>query len=151
MRWRSGSAAAASAGIGWRAISALLLGGGLAIVFWLRPGFDPIGATAPDQVMMMFAALFAIFWTYLLVQGYPISHGEIGSSSTHNLDNMVSGLPGLAALFGVFLHFAGFWTLSYFNLMLAVMTLLVVIYDLWVLGGAAAKINRLTDEIKPER
>ena len=31
------------------------------------------------------------------------------------------------------------------------MTLAVVTYDLWVLGGAAAKINRLTDEFKAER
>jgi hypothetical protein len=109
------------------------------------------GATTPERVTTLFAGLFAIFWAYLLVQGYPISHGEIGSSSTHNLDNIVSGLPALSALFGIFLHVAGFWQLSYFNLMLAVMTLLVVVYDLWVLGGAAAKINRLTDEIKPER
>jgi hypothetical protein len=29
--------------------------------------------------------------------------------------------------------------------------MLVVIYDLWVLGGAASKINRLTDEFKQER
>jgi hypothetical protein len=125
----------------------------LALVFWLRPELEPglVGATTPEQAIALFAGLFAIFWTYLLVQGYPISHGEIGSASTHNLDNIVSGLPGLAALFGLFLHFAGFWPLSYFNLMLAAMTLLVVVYDMWVLGGAAAKINRLTDEIKAER
>jgi hypothetical protein len=153
MRGRSGSAAANRAGIGGRAISALLLAGLLALVFWLRPNLDPgmFGATTPERVTTLFAGLFAIFWAYLLVQGYPISHGEIGSSSTHNLDNIVSGLPALSALFGIFLHVAGFWQLSYFNLMLAVMTLLVVVYDLWVLGGAAAKINRLTDEIKPER
>jgi hypothetical protein len=41
--------------------------------------------------------------------------------------------------------------MSSFNLLLSVMTLAVVLYDLWVIGGAAAKINRLTDEIKPER
>ena len=33
-------------------------------------------------------------------------------------------------------------------LVIAGMTLLVAIYDLWILGGAAAKINRLTDEYK---
>jgi hypothetical protein len=31
------------------------------------------------------------------------------------------------------------------------MTLGVVSFDLWILGGAAAKINRLTDEYKSER
>lgn len=153
MRWRSGNEAVNRAGIGGRALSALALTGALALVFWLRPGLEPgmLGATTPERAMTLFAGLFGMFWCYLLVQGYPISHGEIGSSSTHNLDNIVSGLPAIAALFGVFLHVAGFWVLSYFNLMLAAMTLLVVIYDLWVLGGAAAKINRLTDEIKPER
>ena len=32
--------------------------------------------------------------------------------------------------------------------MLSIMTLAVVIYDLWILAGAASKINRLTDEFK---
>ena len=31
------------------------------------------------------------------------------------------------------------------------MTLAVVMYDMWILGGAASKINRLTDEFKAER
>jgi hypothetical protein len=33
-------------------------------------------------------------------------------------------------------------------MVIAVMTLLVAIYDLWVLGAAAAQINRLTDTMK---
>jgi hypothetical protein len=41
--------------------------------------------------------------------------------------------------------------MSAFNHVIAVMTVLVAFYDLWVLGGAASKINRLTDEIKHER
>ena len=110
-----------------------------------------LGATSPDRVMMFFTTLFMIFWTYLVVQGYPVSHGDIGSASTHNLDNMVSGIPAIAALFGIFVHIVGFWPMSHLNLLLATMKLAVVVYDLWVLGGAAAKINRLTDEIKAER
>lgn len=139
--------------IGARAISALLLAGVLALVFWLRPGLEPgmLGGSTPEGTMWVFAVLFAIFLIYLVVQGYPISHGNIGSSSSHNLDNMISGVPGVAALFGLFVHFAGFWPLSPLNLLLAVMTMAVVIYDLWVLGGAASKINRLTDEFKAER
>ncbi|MBX9592523.1 MAG: hypothetical protein K2X43_24815 [Hyphomonadaceae bacterium] len=139
--------------IGARAISALLLTAALALLFWLRPGVEPamLGATTPESTMLVFSGLFLVFWAYLVVQGYPISHGDIGSASTHNLDNIISGIPAIAALFGIFVHFAGFWPLSQLNLLLAVMTLAVVIYDLWVLGGAAAKINRLTDEIKPER
>jgi hypothetical protein len=31
------------------------------------------------------------------------------------------------------------------------MTLAVVAFDLWIIGGAASKINRLTDEFKTER
>jgi len=139
--------------IGARAISALLLAAVLALVFWLRPGLEPgmLGGSTPEGTMWVFAALFAVFLVYLVVQGYPISHGNIGSSSSHNLDNMISGIPGVAALFGLFVHFAGFWPLSPLNLLLAVMTMCVVIYDLWVLGGAASKINRLTDEFKAER
>ena len=138
--------------IGARAISALLLTAALAFLFWLRPSLEPgMLAATPDNSMFVFAGIFAIFFVYLVVQGYPVSHGQIGSSSTHNLDNIISGIPAIAALFGIFVHFAGFWPLSSFNLMLAVMTMAVVAYDLWVLGGAAAKINRLTDEFKAER
>ncbi|NJO23352.1 MAG: hypothetical protein HC868_10885 [Sphingomonadales bacterium] len=139
--------------IGARAVSALLLSALLAILFWLRPGLEPgmLGATTPENSMYVFAGIFLVFFAYLVVQGYPISHGNIGSSSTHNLDNILSGIPAIAALFGIFVHFAGFWPLSSLNLLLAVMTMAVVVYDLWVLGGAAAKINRLTDEFKAER
>ena len=139
--------------IGARAISALLLAALLAVVFWLAPNLEPgmLGGTTPERTMFVFAGIFAIFFVYLIVQGYPISHGEIGSSTTHNLDNIFSGIPAIAALFGLFIHFVGFWPLSALNLLLALMTLAVVVYDLWVLGGAAAKINRLTDEVKAER
>ena len=139
--------------IGPRLISALLLAGLMGTLFWLTPNFDPatLGATTPERVAFFFTGLFAIFWAYLVVQGYPISHGNIGSSSTHNLDNIISGVPALTALFGIFLHIVGFWHLSYVNLMLATMALAVVVYDLWILGGAASKINRLTDEFKAER
>lgn len=138
--------------IGARAISALLLTAALAFLFWLRPGLEPgMLAATPENSMYVFAGIFAVFFVYLVVQGYPISHGNIGSSSTHNLDNMISGIPAIAALFGIFVHFAGFWPLSPLNLLLAVMTMAVVVYDLWVLGGAASKINRLTDEFKAER
>ena len=138
--------------IGARAISALLLSAVLAFLFWLRPGLEPgMLASTPEHSMFVYAVIFTVFFVYLVVQGYPVSHGNIGSSSTHNLDNIVSGIPAIAALFGIFVHFAGFWPLSSLNLLLAAMTIAVVAYDLWVLGGAAAKINRLTDEFKAER
>ena len=138
--------------IGARAISALLLSAALAFLFWLRPGLEPgMLASTPENSMFVYAVIFTVFFVYLVVQGYPVSHGNIGSSSTHNLDNIISGIPAIAALFGIFVHFAGFWPLSSLNLLLAVMTMAVVAYDLWVLGGAAAKINRLTDEFKAER
>ena len=138
--------------IGARAISALLLTVALAFLFWLRPGLEPgMLAATPENSMYVYAIIFLVFFVYLVVQGYPVSHGNIGSSSTHNLDNIISGIPAIAALFGIFVNFAGFWPLSSLNLLLAVMTIAVVAYDLWVLGGAAAKINRLTDEFKAER
>jgi hypothetical protein len=139
--------------IGARAISALLFTTTVGLLFWFRPNLNPemFGATTPDRLMTLFAAIFVLFWFYLVVQGYPISHGDIGSASTHNLDNIISALPAIAAFIGIVNHLAGFWPLSYLNLLLAGMTLAVVFYDLWVLGGAAAKINRLTDEIKAER
>jgi hypothetical protein len=139
--------------IGARAISSLLLTALLGLVFWLAPNLEPgmLGGTTPERTMFVFAGIFAIFFAYLVVQGYPISHGDIGSSTTHNLDNITSGIPAVAALFGLFVHFVGFWPLSPLNILLALMTFFVVAYDLWVLGGAAAKINRLTDEVKAER
>ena len=133
--------------IKWRAISALALSAGLAILFWLKPDLDP-SSFASVSPMIVYGLVFAVFWLYLVVQGYPLSHGNIGSSSAHNLDNMISALPALVAIVGVFLRLAGFHPLSGFNIVIAVMTLLVAVYDLWILGGAAAKINRLTDEFK---
>jgi hypothetical protein len=139
--------------IKWRAISAIVLAAALAIVFWLVPNLEPevLGARTPGGTMFVFGMLFLIFWLYLVVQGYPVAHGQIGTSSSHNLDNMISGVPAIVAVFGIFISLVGFWQLSHFNIVIAVMTLLVAIYDLWVLGGAASKINRLTDEIKSER
>ena len=139
--------------IGPRLLSALLLTALMGALYWLAPNLSPemFGATTPERTALFFTALFAIFWVYLVIQGYPISHGNIGSSSTHNLDNIVSGLPAIAALFGIFLHFVGFWQVSSVNLILAAMTMAVVVYDLWIIGGAASKINRLTDEFKAER
>jgi hypothetical protein len=136
----------------WRATSALVLSGALAVVFWLVPNLEPSNfASTPDGTMVVFGTLFAVFWFYLVVQGYPVAHGHIGSSSAHNLDNIISALPAFVALFGIVISVIGFRPLSGFNIVIAVMTLLVAFYDLWVLGGAASKINRLTDEIKTER
>jgi hypothetical protein len=135
--------------IKWRAISALVLSGALALVFWLVPLLEP-EMLWKGNPMWVWGAVFAVFWLYLVVQGYPVSHGEIGSSSTHNLDNIISSLPALVALFGIFVSLF-FRPMSAFNHVIAVMTVLVAFYDLWVLGGAASKINRLTDEIKHER
>ncbi|HEU4379131.1 MAG TPA: hypothetical protein VFR73_11200 [Hyphomicrobiaceae bacterium] len=139
--------------IGPRFLSALLLTAVMGALYWLTPNLTPemFGATTPERTALFFTILFGIFWAYLVIQGYPISHGNIGTSSTHNLDNIISGLPAIAALFGMFLHFVGFWRVSPVNLILATMTMAVVIYDLWIIGGAASKINRLTDEFKAER
>jgi hypothetical protein len=136
-----------------RLISAIGLGGLVAVLFWLAPGADlaTFGATTPESTIAFFTGLFALYMVYLVIQGYPISHGQIGSASAHNLDNIISGVPALAALFGLFLHVVGFWPISTVNLAVAAMTLGVVVYDLLILGGAAAKINRLTDEYKRER
>jgi hypothetical protein len=136
-----------------RLISALGLGALVAFLFWLAPGANlaTFGATTPESTIAFFTALFALYLVYLVIQGYTISHGQIGSASAHNLDNIISGVPALAALFGIFLHVVGFWPISTVNLAVAAMTLGVVVYDLLILGGAAAKINRLTDEYKRER
>ena len=139
--------------IGARAISALLLTAALAFLFWLRPGLEPgmLASDAREHACSCLRAFSRSSSSTSSCRAIPISHGNIGSSSTHNLDNIISGIPAIAALFGIFVHFAGFWPLSSLNLLLAVMTMAVVVYDLWVLGGAAAKINRLTDEFKAER
>lgn len=139
--------------IKWRAISAIALSVGLALLFWLVPNLEPatFRVTTPEGTMIVFAVLFALFWLYLVVQGYPVAHGEIGSSSTHNLDNIISAFPAIVALFGIFISLVGFWRISHLNIVIALMTLLVALYDLWIVGGAASKINRLTDEVKAER
>lgn len=138
--------------IGMRAISALIFTAILALLFWLRPELTAEQiVTTPNGAMIFFTCIFMAFLAYMTIQGYPVSHGNIGTASEHNLDNIVSGVPAVGALFGFLVHIAGFWPLSSLNLMLAFFTLVVVGYDLWILGGAAAKINRLTDEFKPEK
>lgn len=133
--------------------SPFLLAAAQGILFWLRPGLTPemFGATTPASAMMLAMGLFLIAWFYLVTQGYPVSHGDIGSASAHTWDNIVSMLPGIAALFGIFLTLTNLWPLSYLNIMLAGVVAMVVLFDLWIIGGAASKINRLTDEIKAER
>ena len=86
--------------IGPRFISALALTAIMGFLYWMVPNFEPatVGATTPDRIALFFTGLFALFWIYLVIQGYPISHGNIGSSSTHNLDNIISGVPAIAAL-----------------------------------------------------
>ena len=78
--------------IGPRFISALALTAIMGFLYWMIPNFEPatMGATTPDRIALFFTSLFALFWIYLVVQGYPISHGNIGTSSTHNLDNIIS-------------------------------------------------------------
>jgi hypothetical protein len=140
-------------GIGARTTSSVVLSTGLFLVYWLTPGLEPamLGAAMPGSIGVLFVTLFGLFWLYLVIQGYPVSHGEIGSSSTHNLDSFIAALPALVALFGIIFSMVGLWPLSFLNLSIAVMVLQVAFYDLWILGGAAAAINRFTDEIKIER
>jgi hypothetical protein len=90
----------------------------MGFLYCLVPNFEPatIGATTPDRIALFFTGFFALFWVYLVIQGYPISHGNMGSSSTHNLDNIISGMPAIAALFSTFLHIIGFSRVSFVNL-----------------------------------
>ena len=94
--------------IGPRFISALALTAIMGFLYWMVPNFEPatVGATTPDRIALFFTGLFALFWIYLVIQGYPISHGNIGSSGTHNLDDIISGVP-IAVLFGPHLRSAG--------------------------------------------
>src|SRR5215207_304332 len=111
--------------IGPRLLSALLLTAVTGMLYWLTPNLsaEMVGADTPERAALFFGVMFAIFWLYLVLQGYAVAHGDIGSSSTHNLDNIVSGLPAISALFGIFLHVIGFWRVSVVNLILGGMTL----------------------------
>lgn len=136
-----------------RYLSSLLLTLVLGLIFWLRPGLSPemFGATTPEQVALLMTGIFLVFWMYLVMQGYAVSHGDIGSSSSHTTDNMVSIVPAFAAVIAGFLTLTDMHPLSTLNRVIAGLTLAVVFYDLWIIGGAASKINRLTDEIKSEK
>ena len=67
--------------IGPRLISALALTAIMGFLYWMVPNFEPatVGATTPDRIALFFTGLFALFWFYLVVQGYPISHGLTSS------------------------------------------------------------------------
>ncbi|MFZ2886315.1 MAG: hypothetical protein WA021_00670 [Minisyncoccia bacterium] len=144
---------ALASGIRLRFSSVFALSGLLALLFYFAPGFEPgtVGARLPEHVMIFYLGLFVVFWVYLAVQGYPIAHGNIGTSSEHHFDVMISGIPAITVMGAGLLHLVGFWTLSSLNQYICVATFLVAVYDLWVIGGAAAKQNRLTDELKPTR
>ena len=60
--------------IGPRLISALALTAIMGFLYWMVPNFEPatVGATTPDRIALFFTGLFALFWIYLVVQGYPI-------------------------------------------------------------------------------
>lgn len=139
--------------VGARTISALVLTAIICLVAWLFPNMSPeqLGATTPDRAVLMVLGFVLVFYVYLIIQGYPISHGHIGDSSAHNWDNIISGVPAIGALFVIVLNLLGFWKTSFLIQMLAVMTMAVVVFDLWIIGGAASKINRLTDEFKSEK
>ncbi len=88
---------------------------------------------------------------YLIVQGYPLGYSDIGSPGSHNLDQIISVLPGLPAAFGFVVTMTNLWPLSLLNLVIGGFVLGLVVYDAWILGGAANKILFLTDEIKSSK
>ncbi len=136
-----------------RWISPFVLAGGLAVLFWLTPSLSPesMGASTPDGGIRIAVGFFVIAYMYLVIQGYPVAHEKIGSSSAHNWDNMVSSVPGVAAVVGFVLDLTNLWPLSGLVMTICIVVALTVVYDLWILGGCAARVNRLTDEIKSEQ
>ena len=136
-----------------RAISVLIITLILSFLFWYAPDATPqsFNATTSDRVMLLFSIVAFCFLLYLVAQGHPISHGGVGDIRVHNLDNMISGLPAIAPLFAIFLDLGRYRPLSTMNWIIAFMALAAVLYDLFVIGGIAAKINRLTNEYKGER
>lgn len=131
-----------------REISAITLAGILALLFWLIPGFEPADRLSGRSLMYLMIVTFLILLAYLSVQGAPIIKVDIGSPSAQNTDAMASTLPGIVAIFGLLASFFGFWPLSFFWMMIAFLVILVTLFDLIILGGAAAKILYLTDEMR---
>jgi len=58
-------------------ISALALTAIMGFLYWMVPNFEPatVGATTPDRIALFFTGLFALFWIYLVIQGYPFRMG----------------------------------------------------------------------------
>lgn len=136
-----------------RAIVSLLLTLGLSALFWLRPGLTlgAVGITTPESAMLFTAGVATLGLLYLVVQGFPLGFANIGSSGAQTIDSIVSLTPGIPALFGIVMTLMNLWTLSLLNLVLAGMTLALVVYDAWILGGAANRILHLTDEMQTVR
>ncbi len=134
-----------------REISALFYTLVLAVLFMLQPDFSPTNfSTDPVSIMWFMCGLAFGGLLYLVFQGYPLAHGYLGTASSHASDAFFSFLPLLPVVVALVMHFAGFWVLSDFVLMVAVMTIPFVIFDLWILGGVSSKLNRYIQQFKTE-
>lgn len=133
-----------------RAVVSFLVTIGLGLLFWLRPGLSlqQLGIVTAEGGMFFTAGIAFIGLLYLVVQGYPLGYASIGTSGMHTVDSIISLLPGIPALFGIVTTLTNLWTLSTVNLVLACFVLALVVYDAWILGGAANKVLHLTDEMQ---
>lgn len=131
-----------------REISAISLAGILALLFWITPGFEPANKLSGGPLMYLMIGIFVTLLIYLTVQGAPILTTNIDNPSAQNTDAMASTLPGIVAIFGVMASLFGFWPLSFFWMMVAFLVILVTLFDLIILGGIAAKVLYLTDQVK---
>ena len=134
-----------------REVSALAYTLALVALFMFQPGFSPMDvSTSPVAIMWFMCALSFGGLIYLVLQGYPLAHGYLGSASSHSSDAFFSFLPLLPVVVALVMHFATFWPLSDFVLMVAVMTVPFVVFDLWILGGVSSKLNRYIQQFKTE-
>lgn len=126
----------------------------LSLLFWLKPDLTTamLGVTTPEGALIFIGGpIILLGWIYTVIQGYPLAYGNIGTSGSHTIDSILSALPAVAAIFGLLLSGLGFHPMSTLTLFIAAVALLGAVYDLWIVGGAASRINRLTDEIKTEK
>ena len=139
-----------------REISAFILMGVLVAINTMIPTFDPSEITAIPanavQVLSIVIMVAAIL-LYLTFQAWPLAHGAIGSTSAQTLDQLFSILPGVATLLFMFAAIAGHFQLgnlqydmSAYVLTLNICWFLVVLFDIWVIGGFGNRVNRMVQE-----
>ncbi len=133
-----------------RAFASLILTAALIALYAFAPqaSFASMGIESAPEGFAFGMGVALLGLVYLTVQGYPLGYAKLGTPGAQTIDAILSLLPAIPGLFMIVLDLVNLYPVSSLNLVIGCMTIAVVVYDAWILGGAAARILHLTDEMQ---